>query len=125
MAQLKDDAQLIKDRLLKAIADTHPSRPNEISEDEYRQVRAFLAQFTSIYTVNYDLLMYWDGTKMTYRQMIGAPMTVFVRIVCRLGRIRTKGFSFLRRTAPVRNTRRCKEAFLFRYRAADNRYSAG
>ena len=59
VAQLKDDAQLIKDGLLKAIADTHPSRPNEISEEEYRQVRAFLAQFTSIYTVNYDLLMYW------------------------------------------------------------------
>ncbi len=59
VAQLEADAQLIKDGLIKAIADTHPSRPNEVTEEEYRHVRAFLARFTSIYTVNYDLLMYW------------------------------------------------------------------
>ena len=59
VAQLETDSQLIKDALLRAIADTHPSRPNEISGEEYRQVRHFLARFTSIHTVNYDLLMYW------------------------------------------------------------------
>ena len=59
VTQLENDSQLIKDALLRAIADTHPSRPNEISGEEYRQVRHFLARFSRIYTVNYDLLMYW------------------------------------------------------------------
>lgn len=59
VVQLKRDAQLIKHGLLKAIAHTHPRRPNEVAEKEYRHARAFLARFTCIYTVNYDLLMYW------------------------------------------------------------------
>ncbi|KIH76248.1 protein of unknown function [Geoalkalibacter ferrihydriticus] len=59
VTQLEADAQLIKDGLLRAIAETHPSRPNEISDTEYRHVRSFLARFKNIYTVNYDLLMYW------------------------------------------------------------------
>jgi hypothetical protein len=59
VAQLECDAQLIKDGLLKAIANTHPSRPTEVTEKEFRRARAFLARFRSIYTVNYDLLMYW------------------------------------------------------------------
>ncbi len=59
VAQLEGDVQVIKGGLLQAIADTHPSRPNEVTADEYRHARAFLARFASIYTVNYDLLMYW------------------------------------------------------------------
>jgi uncharacterized protein DUF4917 len=57
--QLQEDTQAIKDALLRAIADTHPSRPNQVTEPEYRCARQFLSMFASIYTVNYDLLMYW------------------------------------------------------------------
>jgi len=59
MERLDDDAGRIKDGLVAAIANTHPSRPNEVTEDEYRHVREFFSKFTNIYTVNYDLLMYW------------------------------------------------------------------
>lgn len=57
--RLDNDANRIKDGLVAAIAHTHPSRPNEVTDDEYRHVREFLSRFANIYTVNYDLLMYW------------------------------------------------------------------
>lgn len=59
IVRLDSDADRIKDSLVAAIANTHPSRPNEVTVDEYRHVREFLSKFTKIYTVNYDLLMYW------------------------------------------------------------------
>jgi hypothetical protein len=57
--QLHEDSEIIKDALLRAIIQTHPARPNEVTADEYICVRRFLSKFSNIYTVNYDLLMYW------------------------------------------------------------------
>jgi hypothetical protein len=54
MERLDIDAARIKDGLVAAITNTHPTRPNEVTADEYRHVREFLSKFT-----NYDLLMYW------------------------------------------------------------------
>jgi hypothetical protein len=57
--ELMRDAASIKDALVSAIASTHPARPGDIGDAEYVCVRRFLAGFDRIYTVNYDLLMYW------------------------------------------------------------------
>lgn len=56
--QFLTDAETIKDALVAAIAHTHPARPSDIGDDEYVSVRHFLAGFSNIFTVNYDLLMY-------------------------------------------------------------------
>jgi len=53
------DAALVRDRLVQAIAGSHPALPAEITEDQYRSCRAFLRNFDRIYTLNYDLLLYW------------------------------------------------------------------
>lgn len=67
-AKMADHAELLKDILVEAIAGRHPSRPNEITEDQYENCRAFLAQFIGvdrdnrvgkIFSLNYDLLLYW------------------------------------------------------------------
>lgn len=50
--------------LKKALADTlaanHPDGPFSITEVEYTSVREFLRPYKDIYTLNYDLLLYWS-----------------------------------------------------------------
>jgi Domain of unknown function (DUF4917) len=57
--QLKADANVVKEALVKAIAKRHPDRPYDIDPDQYRSCRAFISQFKHIYTLNYDVLLYW------------------------------------------------------------------
>jgi hypothetical protein len=57
--QFGRDAEALKEVLVSAIADSHPARPSDIPLPAYRAARAFLNNFESIYTVNYDLLLYW------------------------------------------------------------------
>jgi hypothetical protein len=58
-ATLTSDAEGLKELLVQTIAASHPSWPGELSEEEYQACRAFLANFNTIYTLNYDLLLYW------------------------------------------------------------------
>lgn len=58
-ARLLRDAAALREVLVHAIADSHPSQPGEIAPESYARCRAFLAQFADIYTLNYDLLLYW------------------------------------------------------------------
>lgn len=59
--RLAEDAEKLRDVLAQAIASSHPDRPNKIKEIEFAACRAFLSHFTkgNIYTLNYDLLLYW------------------------------------------------------------------
>lgn len=57
--QLRDDADGLREVLATAVAHSHPARPNDISDEEYQACRKFLAHFDKIYTLNYDLLLYW------------------------------------------------------------------
>jgi len=59
VAQMRDDASKLKDLLVETIAKNHPERPTDVSEDEYAHCQAFLKHFSTIYTLNYDLLLYW------------------------------------------------------------------
>jgi hypothetical protein len=45
--------------LVTTIADQHPDVPSDIPEAQYRACRQFLSNFDCIYTMNYDLLLYW------------------------------------------------------------------
>lgn len=60
--------ELLKEVLVETIAGRHPARPNEITEEQYDACRTFLRYFIGvnrgsargkIYTLNYDLLLYW------------------------------------------------------------------
>lgn len=53
------DADELKKILASTIADNHPDIPSEITSSEYTYCRNFLVNFSSIYTLNYDLLLYW------------------------------------------------------------------
>lgn len=59
--KLAADADKLRDVLAQAIASSHPDRPNNIDDAEFAACRAFLSHFSNgnIYTLNYDLLLYW------------------------------------------------------------------
>lgn len=61
-SQLSQDADGLRELLVQTIASSHPAWPGDIEEAEYAACRSFLGYFDTIYTLNYDLLLYW--TKM-------------------------------------------------------------
>lgn len=58
-ASLAADADGLRELLVQTIAATHPAWPGELNEDEYHTCRIFLSNFNTLYTLNYDLLLYW------------------------------------------------------------------
>ncbi len=56
---LAEDADKLRDVLAHAIASSHPERPSRIKTNEFMACRTFLSHFDNIYTLNYDLLLYW------------------------------------------------------------------
>lgn len=60
--QMQADALRLKEILVETIAGNHPPRPHSISEAQYASCAQFLKPFLdtgSIYTLNYDILLYW------------------------------------------------------------------
>lgn len=57
--QVAEDANTIKNALANAIAKNHPDRPYSITEEQYVACRLFLSNFEYIYSLNYDVLLYW------------------------------------------------------------------
>ncbi|HWW12332.1 MAG TPA: DUF4917 family protein [Brevundimonas sp.] len=65
-AKMLEHADLLKDELVKAVASRHPNRPGDIEVAKYAACRRFLSWFLagekgSVYTTNYDLLLYWSA----------------------------------------------------------------
>jgi hypothetical protein len=56
---LRHDAAAIKDALVAAVAKRHPDRPYDVTPEQYAACRAFLRRFDHIFTLNYDVLLYW------------------------------------------------------------------
>jgi len=63
ISQLESDAAELRNVLVNAIASSHPERPDDISQSEYEHCINFLRNFNTIYTLNYDLLLYWTIMK--------------------------------------------------------------
>ena len=56
---IKADADKIKEVFVHAVAYGHPERPYSIEQHRYQYCRKFLNNFNHIYSVNYDVLLYW------------------------------------------------------------------
>lgn len=57
--RLRHDAEVVREALAVTLAARHPNLPFDISDDEYSCARCFLSKFRRIYTLNYDMLLYW------------------------------------------------------------------
>ena len=58
-ARLMEDAERVKAALANTLARNHPDYVGEIEPGEYEHARRFLSNFGHIFTVSYDLLLYW------------------------------------------------------------------
>jgi hypothetical protein len=56
---LRDDAEVVKRGLVDALIAIHPASAWKIEDEKYRAARQFLSPFGRIFTLNYDLLLYW------------------------------------------------------------------
>jgi len=56
---IKEDYEKIRDALAQAIVDVHPPNTNFVPQKNKEACFGFLDKFDTVYTVNYDLLLYW------------------------------------------------------------------
>lgn len=57
--QFQDDAAAVREALIHAVREVHPGIQFDIPEAQREACAAFLNNFQSIFTLNYDLLLYW------------------------------------------------------------------
>lgn len=57
--RLRSDAEVVRVSLARVLAARHPDVPFDIEPAEYASARRFLHNFGRIYTINYDMLLYW------------------------------------------------------------------
>lgn len=53
------DADALREVLVSAIASSHPELLSEINPQSYAACKTFLSNFERVFTLNYDLLLYW------------------------------------------------------------------
>lgn len=58
-SSMKEDSGNLKDALAEVLSRRHPDHVGMLSDVEYAAVRKFLSNFERIYSLNYDLLLYW------------------------------------------------------------------
>lgn len=59
LAEIVEGRKKLKDALISAISHTHPDRPSAVDNAEFTVARQLVTRFSQIFTVNYDLLLYW------------------------------------------------------------------
>lgn len=59
IAQLRDDRQAVRTSLVNALTQHHPASSYDIPAAEAQKCAAFIRGFDRVFTVNYDLLLYW------------------------------------------------------------------
>ncbi|QIZ98634.1 DUF4917 family protein [Leifsonia sp. PS1209] len=58
-AAFDDDADVVRNGLADALAARHPERAQTLSHDQVISARQFLSCFTTLFSLSYDLLLYW------------------------------------------------------------------
>lgn len=58
-SELKAEIEQLKQHLVETITNNHPDTANSLSQSEYQHACNFIKDYNRIYTLNYDLLLYW------------------------------------------------------------------
>jgi hypothetical protein len=80
--KMEGQAGELKTALVRAISDNHPDVPNRIPDEKFWSCRQFLSHFLNadndgrVYTVNYDLLLYW--ATLHEDQPLGDPLSLTI-----------------------------------------------
>lgn len=59
VSMMQSDASALRELLVQTLALSHPPHPAELTASEYDHCKVFLKNFSCVYTLNYDLLLYW------------------------------------------------------------------
>ena len=62
--QIVNDSKNLKKHLVEIITNNHPEKITEITEEEFSYSTKFISQYNKVYTLNYDLLLYWTTIKL-------------------------------------------------------------
>lgn len=72
--EFKKTAEHVRSLLIDTLAQNHPASPADISNSEYDLCIKFLSHFNGIYTLNYDMLLYWVLMKDMFRDDGSSPI---------------------------------------------------
>lgn len=64
IGRLRQDAKNLKKYLVRIITNNHPEKISDVSDSEYVHCAKFISRYSEIYTLNYDLLLYWTTMKL-------------------------------------------------------------
>ncbi|MBN3175518.1 DUF4917 family protein [Pectobacterium brasiliense] len=59
ISMINDDKQQLRTSLIDVITRRHPARSSYVTLHQYGTAKPFTYQFRNIFTLNYDLLLYW------------------------------------------------------------------
>ena len=62
--RFRNDSTAVREALIHAIRQVHPGISFDIPQDQRDKCGTFLGNFQSVFTLNYDLLLYWVILKM-------------------------------------------------------------
>jgi hypothetical protein len=60
----RDDAGAVREALIRAVHEVHPGISFDIPQEQRDRCGQFLRNFSNVFTINYDLLLYWVILKM-------------------------------------------------------------
>ena len=60
------DSKNLKKHLVEIITNNHPQNINEVSYEEFQYSTKFIKEYNKVFTLNYDLLLYWTTIKLKY-----------------------------------------------------------
>lgn len=66
-ATFSEDAQRVREALVRAINETHPAHKSELAF-KLESGAAFINHFAAVFTLNYDLLLYWVNLESTTKK---------------------------------------------------------
>ena len=61
---IQNDADRLKEHLVEVITNNHPEKITEIPDEEFMNSTNFINNYDRVYTLNYDLLLYWTTIKL-------------------------------------------------------------
>lgn len=63
LTTIESDCNLLRNSLAESIADLHPAYQSRISDESFESCGKFIQNFRKLYTLNFDLLVYWTIMK--------------------------------------------------------------
>lgn len=72
-AKLRADAEVVKRGLVDTLTAIHPPSAAEVESAKYTGARSFLRCFSAIFTLNYDMLLYWAANQSSSLSTLAPP----------------------------------------------------